>query len=390
MYVTRNARIVGPDRIRDDIDVVVEGNRVSRFVPSGSPVPGAQEIDARGGMVAPGFIDIHADYIEHIASPRPTALMDFNLALREAERELIAHGITTMFHSLSLYRTSEFGVNKIREVENVDRLVEIIHRSHADLHLVRHRFHARFEIDNLDQLDMLEGYIRDRKVHLLSFMDHSPGQGQFRDLEMYRKTLKGYRPLNDREFDSIVEHHRTKEKMTIEKIEELTSLARAHGIATASHDDDSAEKIALVSGWGTTISEFPITLEVAKAAREAGMHTVAGAPNILLGGSHSGNLSAAEAILAGAVDILCSDYYPAALLHAVFAMHRKHGLDLAPLFRLVTLNPAKAVGMDGEVGSIEEGKRADLLVIEMLDGEFPVITGVMVDGALVSRTSYRR
>jgi alpha-D-ribose 1-methylphosphonate 5-triphosphate diphosphatase len=318
------------------------------------------------------------------------ALMDFSLALREAERELIAHGITTMFHSLSLYRTSEFGVNKIREAENVDRLVEIIHRSHHDPHLVRHRFHARFEIDNLDQLDMLEGYIRDRKVHLLSFMDHSPGQGQFRDLEMYRKTLKGYRALNDREFDSIVEHHRTKEKMTLDKVEELTSLAREYGIATASHDDDSAEKIALVSGWGTTISEFPITLEVAKAARAAGMHTVAGAPNILLGGSHSGNLSAAEAILADAVDILCSDYYPAALLHAVFAMHRQHGLDLARMFRLVTLNPAIAVGMDKEFGSIEEGKRADLLMIEQLDGDFPVITGVWVDGALVSRTSYRR
>lgn len=389
MYVVRNARIIGPDRVIEDRDLVIEGNSISRFVARGAEVAGAEELDAGGGIVAPGFIDIHADYIEHIAAPRPTALMDFNLALREAERELVGHGITTMFHSLSLYKKSEFGEKPIRTTENVKKFVELIHRSHNDLHLVRHRFHARYEIDNFEQLETLETYIRERKVHLVSFMDHSPGQGQYRDLEMFRKTLKGYRDLNDRELDSIIEHHRTKEKVALERIGELTALARGFGIAVASHDDDSAEKIALVKGWGTTISEFPITLEVARAARAAGLYTVAGAPNILLGGSHAGNLSAAEAILDGAVDILCSDYYPAALLHSVFLMNRTHGLELPLLFRLVTLNPARAVGMDTEFGSIETGKRADLIVIRTIDSIFPVITEVLVDGKIVSRTQYR-
>lgn len=390
MHVVRNARVVTEDGVRDDIDIAIENGRIAGLPPKGAPAPGATELDARGGWASPGFIDIHADYIEHIAAPRPTALMDFGLALREAERELVGHGITTMFHSLSLYRNSEFGNKPIRNTENVGKLAELIHRSHRKLHLVRHRFHARFEMDNIEQIDLLETYIREGKVHLVSFMDHSPGQGQYRDLEMFRKTLKGYRDLSERELDDIIVRHKTKEKVALEKIGELTALARAKGIAVASHDDDSPEKIALARSWGTTISEFPITLEVARAAREAGLHTVAGAPNILLGGSHSGNLSAAEAILEGVVDVLCSDYYPAALLHAVFRMHRDHGLPLHELFKLVTVNPAKAVGLDGELGSIAEGKRADLLVIETLDDGFPVVTAAFVDGELVSRTHYRQ
>jgi alpha-D-ribose 1-methylphosphonate 5-triphosphate diphosphatase len=385
----RNVRIVTPDGILDDADLVVAGQRIEGFVPAGAPVDEATEIDGRGGLLAPGFIDIHADYIEHIAAPRPTSMMDFRLALREAERELAGHGITTMFHSLSLYKTSEFGNKPIRDPENVAKLVELIHASHSAWHLIRHRFHARYEIDNLEQLPALEEFIRAGKVHLLSFMDHSPGQGQYRNLETFRHTLKGYRKLSESELDAIITHHQTKEKVTLERIGELIGLARSRGIAVASHDDDSVEKVRLVRSWGTGISEFPITMEVAKAAREAGMHTVAGAPNILLGGSHSGNLGAAEAILAGAIDILCSDYYPAALLHAVFLMHRKYGQDLAAMFRLVSLNPARAVGMDAELGSIEPGKRADLLLIEAIEQDFPVITACFVDGQLVAQTHYR-
>jgi phosphonate metabolism protein PhnM len=387
--VIRNVRVITPDAILEDVDLVIEGSRIKGFVPCGAPVEGAAELDGHGGLLAPGFIDIHADYIEHIAAPRPSSMMDFRLALREAERELISHGITTMFHSLSLYKTSEFGNKPIRNPENVHKLIELIHASHSAWHLIRHRFHARFEIDNMEQLDALEGYIRQNKVHLLSFMDHSPGQGQYRNLEMFRNTLKGYRDLSETELDGIISHHQNKEKVALERIGELTTLARRHGIAVASHDDDSVDKIRLVRSWGTEISEFPITLEVAQAARAAGMHTVAGAPNILLGGSHSGNLGAAEAILAGAVDILCSDYYPAALLHAVFAMHRDYGQDLAAMMRLVSLNPAKAVGMDAEYGSIEAGKRADLLLIENIDADFPVITASFVDGMMVSQTHYR-
>ena len=137
------------------------------------------------------------------------------------------------------------------------------------------------------------------------------------------------------------------------------------------------------------ISEFPITVEAAKHANELGFVTVVGAPNILRGGSHSGNMSAADAIQAGCADILCSDYYPPSILHGVFMMYQKYGIPLPEMVNKASLNPAKAVGLGDEYGSIKPGKKADLLIIELLDG-YPVITHVLVDGRTTSRVEYRR
>ncbi|MFP4112746.1 MAG: phosphonate metabolism protein PhnM [Spirochaetota bacterium] len=403
-----NGRIITEDAILDDHDLVVEGDRIAAIVPSaerraaGASDDGAPDhgtpgrfrgptvIDAEGGYVMPGLIDIHADYIEHMAAPRPTSVMDFRLSLREAERELVTHGITTMYHSLAIYDFTEFNAGPIRTPENTQRLISLIGAMHDSPHIIRHRFHARFEIDNLSRVDELRGYIRDGQVHLISFMDHTPGQGQYRDLELYRKTLKSYRKISDDEVVQIIEKSRNRQKLTIEAITELATYAREHGIAVASHDDDSVAKLELVREFGTTISEFPVTLEVARAARDLGLHTIAGAPNILLGGSHSGNLSAAEAVLDGSVDVLCSDYYPPALIHSVFQLHHAHGLDLPSVVRLVTTNPARAVLMDDELGSLEPGKRADIIVVKELEDGYPAVTRAIVGGAVVHATAYRQ
>jgi len=388
--ILENGVIVTPEGLLEGRSVVIEGDRIVSL--ESSPVPGVEgveRIDVAGAFIMPGFIDIHADYIERMAAPRPSSLMDFTLALREAEREFATHGITTMFHSLSFYKDGDFGHNPIRSSENTARLMELVHRSHSRQHLIRHRFHARFEVDNTDRVEELTRYLREGKIHLLSFMDHTPGQGQFRNLEIYRKTIKGYRSLSEAELDRMIADIQARERLTAEDIAEIAGIATGHGISLASHDDDSPEKLALVTSFGTRISEFPITLEIAREARRLGMHTVAGAPNILLGGSHSGNLSAAEAIIDGSVDVLCSDYYPAALLHAVFAMHRKHGLPLHDMVNLATRNAALAVGMDSDIGSIEAGKKADILVVDELEDGFPVVSAAFVDGRSILRTSYR-
>jgi phosphonate metabolism protein PhnM len=391
MKVITNGNIITPTEIVGGMDVILEGDRIVEIHPSeGAEYPAhAEIIDAQGGWITPGFIDIHSDYIEHMAAPRPTALMDFKISLREAEKELLSHGITTMFHSLSLYKETEFPDKPIRQAENIGKFIQLIEESHHSRHLIRHRFHARYEIDNLDRVEELKDYICENKVHLLSFMDHTPGQGQYRDLEMFKQTVKGYRKVSDQEVVAIIERSQKRPKMTMEAIRELVTLARDHGIAVASHDDDTVEKVQLVKDFGATISEFPITIETARHATSLGMHTVAGAPNVLLGGSHSGNLGAAEAILDGSVDILCSDYYPAALLHAVFRLHQEHGLELPFLFSLLTINPAKAVEMDQDLGSVEEGKKGDLLVIKKQADGFPALTHVFVDGELVQATHYR-
>lgn len=393
MYLITNGRIITEEAILDGFDLLIVDHKIEKIVPKGviELHGNISIIDAAGGFVSPGLIDIHSDYIEHMAAPRPTSLMNFNLSLRETEKELIAHGITTMFHSLSFLKTNEYAYKPIREPENVSKLVELIEQSHYTSHLVRHRFHARYEIDNLEEIETLKTYIMDQKVHLVSFMDHTPGQGQYRHLEIYRDTVKGYNNnFDDGEIEKIINHHQTKEKMTIEAIQEIARLAQENGIAIASHDDDSIEKLDLIKSFGAGISEFPITLEIAMKAKEKGLYTIAGAPNVLLGGSHSGNLSAAEAIQHESIDILCSDYYPAAMLHAIFELYNNHDMELVDMFKLVTINPAKAVKMDDEIGSIREGKKADLLIIETINEAFPVITTVFVDGELIQQTNYRK
>ncbi|QUG40098.1 phosphonate metabolism protein PhnM [Psychrobacillus sp. INOP01] len=391
MYIIHNGKIITEEAILEGHAVVVEGEIIQAIIPQDavSTYTEAQFVDARGGYISPGFIDIHSDYIETIASPRPTSMMDFNISLREAEKILISHGITTMFHSLSFYKEDVFTHKPMRNPNNIQRMVDAIDATHNELHLIRHRMHARFEIDNVDEIDTLVKNIEDGKVHLLSFMDHTPGQGQYRNLEVYRETLKGYRDISDDDVNVLIAERQSTEFLTIEKIKEVADIAISKGIAVASHDDDEIQKLELVKSFGTTISEFPITLEVAKKAKEIGLYTIAGAPNVLLGGSHSGNLSAAEAIANDCVDILCSDYYPAALLHAIFDLHEKHGNDLHKMFMMVSLNPAKAVKMDDELGSIKAGKKADILVIERMEDGYPMLTTTMVNGALITTTHYR-
>ena len=221
----KHGNVVGPNALYDDYDVRIEGDSIVEIGPDLPVGEGDRVEDASGAWVTPGLIDVHADYIEHMAAPRPTALMDFSLALREAERELLGHGITTMFHSLSFYGSNDFGVNPVRSAENSRRLIDLIDRSHSAEHLIRHRFHARYEIDNLAMVDELETLIDQGKVHLLSFMDHSPGQGQYRDLELYKLILKGYRKLGEGEADKLIVDSQGRAKLPFET---LKQIGRAH------------------------------------------------------------------------------------------------------------------------------------------------------------------
>ena len=390
MYVIINGRIITETEILRGYDLYVEQDRITGIYPERKAGnKGRQVIDAAGGYVTPGFIDIHSDYIEHMAAPRPTALIDFELSIRETEKELISHGITTMFHSLSLYKWNDFLTKPIRAPENVTKFIDLIDKTDSTEQLIRHRFHARFEIDNCGQVENLKSYLSQKKVDLVSFMDHTPGQGQYRNLESYRHIIKGYQDIGDRELDKIIERHQKKEKVTFAGMKEIADMAIQNGIAIASHDDDSVDKLEMVKSLGAIISEFPITIEIAKEAKARGMYTVAGAPNVLLGGSHNGNLSAVEAIAENCIDVLCSDYYPAALLHAVFKLNREYGIDLVKAFGLLTKGPAEAVKMESEIGSIKEGKKADILIIKTLENNFPVITTAFVDGELVQKTNYR-
>lgn len=382
-----NGQIVLEDRILNGCDLVIENDTIIDICPKETTYAESMEIiDAYGGYVMPGFIDVHSDYIEKMVAPRKTSVMDMELAVYEFEKECCSHGITTMFHSVSMLE-GELST-PMRLPENVSKLADIIEKSHSQLHLIHHRFHMRFELNNLGQYDLMKSYLNRGLVHLISFMDHTPGQGQYRDLEVYKTAYLRKEGVSEQEMDEEISRLQNQQKLTLDKIQEACAIAKTRNIAIASHDDDTVEKLDLVKELGANISEFPITMEVAHAAKKRGMYTVVGAPNILLGGSHSGNLSARKAIEENCADILCSDYYPSALLHSIFQMVN-YGQKLEDMVAKVTINPARATHIDHITGSIVKGKKADLLIVGILPNELPAITHVFVDGKLIQTNHYR-
>lgn len=403
-FIIRGGMVVCADQVLPDHDVIVVNGRIAAIEPTFDSSMSVQPdetvgllpvIDARGAYVTPGMIDIHSDYVENVASPRPSVVMDLNTSLYKADRELVAHGITTIYHSLSVYGAKVFDHKPIRDFGNVSALIDRVadlRRTEERDHLIRHRLHMRIELDSVDLYDDIESYVRSGKVDLVSFMDHTPGQGQYSDLLLFGETLKGYRDLSDEEVREIIRQQQAADKMSYAQIAKLASIARERGISIASHDDDSTDKLAFMEGLEASISEFPISLDIAREARSRGMHTIAGAPNVMLGHSHSGNLSAREAVKAHAVDVLCSDYYPAALLDAVFALRDECGLSIDQAFSLVSINPAKATGIADELGSIAVGKRADILLVREIacgDGQtMPTVTRAFVGGHSVFRSHY--
>lgn len=402
-YIIRGGNVVCTDQILEDHDVVILEGRICAIEPTGSwdldvepnaSVGAIPVIDARGAYVTPGLIDVHSDYVESVASPRPSVVMNLARALYKTDRELVSHGVTTIYHSLSVYGELIFDHKPIRNFDNVSALIEAVHTLRAAEehdHLIRHRMHMRIELDSIDLYDQIEAYLRSGKVDMVSFMDHTPGQGQYRDMLVFAETLKGYKDVTDEEVVETVLKQQGSGKLSAQQLACLSDIAHERGIAVSSHDDDTIEKVELMDSLGVCISEFPISLEVAHEARHRGIHTLAGAPNVMLGHSHSGNLSAREAVKAGAVDMLCSDYYPAALLDAVFVLRDECGLSLEEAFALVTINPARAAGIDDELGSLEVGKRADLLMVREIacgSATMPAVTRAFVGGHSVYRSHY--
>lgn len=388
MKIFTNANIVTPDEILENHCLAVNKGKITAIRQRiGNET--AEIIDCHGGYLMPGIIDIHSDMIENLLQPRSTAMMSFQLGLDEAEKQLCACGITTIYHSVSMYKEGTWDSREIRSAKSVKKLSELIKKKKTGSHLIHNKYHLRYELDNIKCYDNVLELMDNGNVDLLSIMDHRPGQGQYKDLSIYRRHLPNQgRDLSDEEFAQLVEREQTKPMVEGEKLTDLVKKAKSLGIPVSSHDDDSSECIQRDIKLGVDISEFPITLEVAKEAKSAGIAALLGAPNILLGGSHSGNLSAEVAVKEGCGDILCSDYYPQALLRAVFYLANKGVLSLPQAVKLVSLNPAKAVKIGNETGSLEVGKTADMLVIEKdMEGQ-PVLKSVYIDGVAAMTMNY--
>ncbi|MDF0602791.1 alpha-D-ribose 1-methylphosphonate 5-triphosphate diphosphatase [Psychromarinibacter sp. C21-152] len=354
-------RVVLPEAVLPRGSVRIEGERIAEI--AAHPVPGAA-LEGDGLILMPGFIDMHGDMIEREVEPRPNVRMPLELGLHDLDRRLKVAGVTTGYAAVSFNPKSAYG--HMRSYEHSKEMLRALKAMRPELK-VDHRVHARFEVNYPNALAVVEELIADGTVDLVSLTDHTPGQGQYRDLERLTERTRLEQGLSDREARAAVQA-RIAEKQRqagdlAATLRAISATCAAHGIALASHDDDTVDKVALMQSLGATISEFPVTPEAAGAARTRGLLTAMGAPNALRGESYSGNLSARDAHAAGLLDILAADYHPSAILPAVLILAKSDPQGLSGAARLASANPARALGLSDR-GEIATGKPADLVIAD--------------------------
>ena len=373
-----NVNIVTPVEVVEAGTLVIADGRIRAVEPERREA-GSDVLDGGGRWLLPGFVDVHNDGMEQELEPRPRAVFPLAVAFRSMENRLVSHGITTIFHSFSFMD----GREEILAPDKLETAIRDI-RHLTTFGAIRHLVHARYEIGEAQHYWRIQHLIKDGLVQLVSFMNHAPGQGQFRRIENFIDYYKRKTGYSRQDLQRLMEERiqKSRSDVVMENVKRLAEDARSMGIPMASHDDDSADKVAEMRELGVTIAEFPVVFDAAVAAASRGMHVVMGAPNVLRGKSNSGNLRAIDAIGAHAAHALCSDYYTPSLLHAVFALFRGRTLALPRAAALASLGPARAAGMEAEIGSIEVGKRADLILVGE-PGAVPSVNGAWVNGARV-------
>jgi alpha-D-ribose 1-methylphosphonate 5-triphosphate diphosphatase len=374
-FVLTNAKVVAADRIFEGWVAVADG-RIAEIGEGG-----ARGLDMAGDYIIPGLVELHTDHLEAHLLPRPKVRWDIMSAILAYDAQMAASGVTTVFDSLRVGAASA-GDSLSRQVEEI--AVAMDEARTLDLLRCEHLTHLRCEIATPDVVDDTRRFVADREVNLISLMDHTPGQRQFCDLEKMRSYYARHGFVDAASFDAfVVERLAMHEEFAVKNRRMLVSIAHDAGAALASHDDATSEHVSEAIADRVSIAEFPTTLEAAEQSHDGGVKVLMGAPNIVRGGSHSGNVAAQDLAEAGRLDILSSDYVPASLILAAFALPRlAPQIDLAHALRLVTKNPAEATGLDDR-GEIAAGKRADLVRIRHAAGQ-PVVRCVWRAGVRVT------
>ena len=346
-------RIIGNGALRIEDGIIVDISE--------SPVDDA-DVEGGGLLLMPGMIDMHGDMIEREIEPRPGVRMPMEMGLRDLDTKLATSGITTAYASLSFAPGSTYG--HMRSYDFTSEMIRAVVAARPSL-LIDHRVHARFEVTFPAALSVVKELVGEGIVDLVSLCDHTPGQGQYRNLELQAANISRSKGIS---LEAAAEQLQQRIRDRKETAGDMTATLRAiaqycalHGVPVASHDDDTVEKVELMHSLGANISEFPVTLEAAQQAHKRGMQNAMGAPNALRGQSYSNNLSARQAHEAGVLDLLAADYHPSAMLPAVLVLGKTDPDGLAGAVRLTTVNPAQALGLQDR-GQIRVGLRADLIV----------------------------
>jgi alpha-D-ribose 1-methylphosphonate 5-triphosphate diphosphatase len=342
--------VVAGDRVLTPGTVTVTTDGLLAEVRAGAR-PGATHLGGEA-ILAPGAVDLHSDAVEKLAEPRPGVRLPFGVAVRALDHRMAGAGVTTAYAALSL-AGAEIGLRERAATESLARELRDLLTPR-----VEHRLHLRVEITDGPSVTAAEELVAAGRVALLSVMNHTPGQGQFPTLDSYVTFYRRNYAETEQELHSRVGVKVAAGVHLGSRVARLAAAARRAGIPLAWHDPDSAATVERAREHGASIAEFPTTIEAARAAGPAGLAVGMGAPNLLLRRSTSGNLGAVEALAAGAVDLLVSDYYPEAMWPAALGA----GRPLAEAVRLVATAPARAAGLTDR-GVIAPGLRADLVAL---------------------------
>lgn len=373
-----NARLVLDGEVATG-NLIARDGRIQALDTGTTVPPGAEDCD--GDFLIPGLVELHTDNLEQHLEPRMGVHWPLAAAIIAHDAELAGAGITTVFDALrvgSLVESSKAGYRRYAR-PLADEILRL-HRLRALR--IRHHLHLRAEICSETLEEELSEFRSEDRVGIVSLMDHTPGQRQFRDLSKLRVYSSGRRAMSDEEFDAhIARMTALRQKSGVRHESAVVAGARRLGATLASHDDTTPGHVAASAAYGVRIAEFPTTQAAASACRDAGIAVMMGAPNLIRGGSHSGNVAAEDLARAGLLDILSSDYVPASLLAGAVRLGTAGG-DMAAGIATVTQAPARAAGFTDR-GRLAPGLAADLVRFRLVD-DLPLVRSVWVAGHRVA------
>ena len=377
-FVLSNARIVLADDVLRQGWIAVSHGKILAVGEGAAPEKG---LDMRGDTLITGLVELHTDHLEAHFAPRPGVYWNPLSAVLAYDAQIAASGITTVFDSLRVGQDSR----KDGFSAHAEQLGDAINSAQIDgLLRSAHFTHLRCEICSPDVIEKIESYLDGRAIHLISLNDHTPGQRQFRNMDKWLEYYRGKSGMSEDQLQSFITQRITyAQEFGTKHHQKLVEIARHHKIAVASHDDTTLEHVQESVKDGASLAEFPTTIEAAAASHAAGIRVMMGAPNVVRGGSHSGNVSAIDLARRGTLDVLSSDYVPTSLLMAAWMLPKAvPSLSLPEALRMVTKTPAEAVGLTDR-GEIAVGKRADLVRI-FDSADHPVVRSVWTAGKRVA------
>ncbi len=375
--ILANATLVLPDEtVKGSVRVV--GDSIADIDTGASVLAGA--VDCEGDYISPGLVELHTDNLERHIQPRPKVDWPHAAAILAHDAELASTGITTVFDAMRIGSIPSGSARYLKYARGLSQ--ELWDLREQDALKISHFLHLRAEVCSETLVEELDEFGPEDRVGLVSIMDHTPGQRQFRDLSKLEAYMKGKYAMDDDTFMQHVAHLKGLRDRNGEKHEvETVKAANRFGAVLASHDDTTEEQVQVSAGHGIRLAEFPTTVEAAQACHTHDIKVMMGAPNIIRGGSHSGNVAAQELAELGHLDIISSDYVPSALLLSAVRLGQMWG-DMARGLRTVTLTPAQAVGLDDR-GVLRTGARADVIRFRMRAG-VPALNAVWSRGRRVA------